>query len=193
MRSLLLLCPILLGAQPATNNGRLILETIHKGDPAAIHAALGSGADANTRDDLGATALMHAAAYAPLGAMRDLIAAGADVNAVSNAGFTPVMWSLHDPAKLKFLLSKHADVNVRTKDGNTALILARQNGLSDAVPILLRAGAKDEDGMDPVSRPALQTGRDLLLRNLGVGTANAHDLAVGAATNTHNLPCRRNR
>ena len=68
MRSLLLLFPILLAAQPVSNNGPLLLESIHKGDFTVIHAALKAGADANTRDDLGATALMHAAAYAPLDA-----------------------------------------------------------------------------------------------------------------------------
>ncbi len=174
MRFLLVLYPLVLAAQPALDKGRLLLESIHKGDLAGVRTALESGADANTRDDLGDTALMHAAAYAPLDAMRDLLAAGADVNAVSNAGFTPLMWSIHDPAKLRLLISKGANVNVRAKDGNTALILARQNGVSDAVPILLKAGAKDEDGMDTVGRPALEMGRDLLLQNAGVGAEPMH-------------------
>ena len=101
--------------------------------------------------------------------MRALLAAGAGVNAVSNAGFTPLMWSIHDPAKLRLLLSNGAGVNVRAKDGNTALILARQNGVSDSVSILLKAGAADENGVDPVARPALEMGRDLVQQNLGVG------------------------
>ena len=177
MRCLLLLVPLVLSAQSLPDKGRLLLESIHKGDPDGIRAALKSGADANTHDDMGATALMHAAAYAPLDSMRDLLAAGAEVNAVSNAGFTPLMWSIHDQAKLRLLLSKGASVNVQAKDHNTALILARQNGLSEVVPLLLKAGAKDEDGMDRVSRPALAMPRDLLLQNLGVGVEPMHMVA----------------
>jgi ankyrin repeat protein len=174
MRYLSVLFPFLLAAQPAADKGRLLLESIHKGDAAAIRAALKSGADANTRDEMGATALMHAAAYASLDSMRELVAAGADVNAVSSAGFTPVMWAVHDPARLRLLISKGADVNARAKDGNTAMILARQNAITDAVPILLKAGAKDEDGMDAVSRPAVTMSRDLVLQNAGVGLEPMH-------------------
>ncbi len=174
MRYLSVLIPLLLAAQPAADKGRLLLESIHKGDAGAIRAALKSGADFNTRDEMGATALMHAAAYASLDSMRDLLASGADVNAVSSAGFTPLMWSIHDAAKLRLLISKGADVNARAKDGNTAIILARQSAVTDAIPILLKAGAKDEDGMNAISRPAVMMNRDLVLQNAGVGVEPIH-------------------
>ena len=64
MRCLFALFPLLLAAQPPVDKGRLLLESIHKGDFTAVRAALKSGADANAHDNLGATALMHAAAYA---------------------------------------------------------------------------------------------------------------------------------
>jgi ankyrin repeat protein len=172
MRWFLVLFPLLLAAQPV-DKGRVLL-AIHKGDVKAIRVALKSGVDPNTRDELGTTALMHAAAYAPLEAMRILLASGADVNAVSNAGFTPLIWSIHDTAKLRLLISKGADVNIRAKDGNTALILARQDGVSDAIPILQKAGAREEDGMDRLSRHALSMGHDLVLQNLGVGIQPMH-------------------
>jgi ankyrin repeat protein len=91
---------------------------------------------------------MHASAYAPIECVRILLDAGADVNAASNDGFTPLMWAASDPAKVQLLLAHKADVRARSKDGNTALILARQNGFTESVPVLLAAGAPDEDGMD---------------------------------------------
>ena len=114
-----------------------------------VEAALKAGADPNTRDDLGSTALMHAGAYCSVECMKMLIAAGADVNAASNAGFTALMWSVSDAAKVKLLLGAHADVKARSKDGNTAVLLARQNAWPDSVPLLLAGGAIDEDGMQP--------------------------------------------
>jgi ankyrin repeat protein len=69
--------------------------------------------------------------------MQALMAAGADENAASTAGFTALMWSASDPEKLPLLLSHHADVRARSKDGNTALILARQNAFTEFVRFCL--------------------------------------------------------
>ena len=91
MRALLLLFPGLLVAAPP--DGQL-LEAIHQGNVRSVDAALRAGADPNTRDDLGSTALMHAGAYCSMECMKMLITAGADVNAASNAGFTALMWSV---------------------------------------------------------------------------------------------------
>lgn len=178
MRRLLFILPLLLAAESSPENNSLLLEAIHAGDTRAVRAALKSGADANTRDALGTTPLMHAGAYAPVECMRLLLAAGADANAASNAGFTPLMWSVSGPEKVRLLLSKGADVKARSKDGNTAVILARQNGFTDAVPLLLTAGALDEDGMDTLGRPLLQIARDQLLQIRSIGIEPMHLVAV---------------
>jgi ankyrin repeat protein len=170
MRGFLFFVPVLLFAQQAPDKGHPLLEAIHQNDLRSIKAALIGGADANTADELGSTALMHAAAYASTDCMRMLIAAGADVNAASRAGFTALMWAASDPAKIRLLVSQHADVKARSKDGNTALILARQNGFAESIPVLLDAGAPDEDGMPPGASAALRVDRDTLLemRSLGI-------------------------
>ena len=174
MRQLLLFVPFLLAAQPSADKGRLLLEAIHHGDLRAVGSALKSGASAGTRDELGSTALMHAAAYGSLECMRALIAAGADVNASSNAAFTALMWAASEPAKLRLLLSRGAAVGARSKDGNTALILARQNGFADSIRVLLAAGAPDEDGMTPTGKPSLNVPRDLLLQMRSLGIEAMH-------------------
>ena len=101
MRRLLFILPLLLAAESSPENNSLLLEAIHAGDTRAVRAALKSGADANTRDALGTTPLMHAGAYAPVECMRLLLPLGADANAASNAGFTPLMWSVSGPEKVR--------------------------------------------------------------------------------------------
>jgi ankyrin repeat protein len=166
------------GPDVPVDQARVLLEAIHCDDTRAVQAALKAGANPNTRDELGSTALMHASAYASVACMRSLIAAGADVNAASAAGFTPLMWSASDPAKLRLLLSHHANVQARSKDGNTALILARQNGFTEAEPVLLAAGASDEDGMGRISRLALRQNRDLFLQIRTHGFEPMHALKL---------------
>lgn len=179
MRKLLVFVPLLLAADTPEDKGRLLLEAIHNGDMRAVHSALKSGASADTRDEVGSTALMHAAAYGSVQCMRVLLAAGADVNAASNSGFNALMWAASEPAKLRVLLARGAAVGARSKDGNTALILARQNGFADSVPVLLAAGASDEDGMRPTGKPALKVPRDLLLQIRSLGIEPMHLEAGG--------------
>jgi hypothetical protein len=117
---------------------------------------------------------MHAAAYCSVDCMKVLLSAGAKVNAESNAGFTPLMWSVWDPAKVRLLLGEGANVNAQSRDGNTALILARQNMIPETVPMLLGAGAKDEDGMGPESRALLQMDRDVFIQGRAIGIELMH-------------------
>jgi ankyrin repeat protein len=173
MRYLFFAVPILLAAAP-DDQGQRLLEAIHNGDTQAIRVALKAGASANTRGELGSTALMHASAYAPIECLRILLDAGAEVNAASDDGFTPLMWAASDSAKVQLLLVHKADVRARSKDGNTALILARQNGFTESVPVLLAAGAPDEDGMDAAGWPALNMSRDLLLQSRSIGAEAMH-------------------
>ncbi len=168
----------MLAAATGDPDGQL-LEAIHHGDTRGVQAALKAGAGVNARGELGTTPLMHAAAYAPIESLRVLLEAGADANAASDAGFTPLMWAASDPAKLKLLLAHKADVRARSRDGNTALILARQNGFSASVPVLLAAGAPDEDGMDAAGRPILKMSRDLLLQDRAIGIEPMHLAAHG--------------
>ena len=93
---------------------------------------------------------------------------------VSNAGFTPLMWSLSDPAKVRLLLRHKADVNAKAKDGHTAMVLARQNAFREAVPLLLAAGAADEDGMQPSFRPILKLAPDAFTEMRSTGFEPMH-------------------
>jgi len=63
-----------------------------------------SPGDTNERDELGATRLMHAAAFGSLDAVRSLIDGGANVNATAANGATALMWAAGDPDKVRVLM-----------------------------------------------------------------------------------------
>jgi ankyrin repeat protein len=118
-----------------------LLGQIRADDTGAIQGSLQSGADPNTRDGTGATALMYAAAFASPEAMRLLLAAGADVNATNQAGATALMWATHDTAKVRLLLGRGVSVNAARADGATALLGAALRGNREVLDLLVAAGA----------------------------------------------------
>jgi ankyrin repeat protein len=130
---------------------------------------LANGADVNTRDKRGRTALMWAVLPTddyPRGsaegdpitwqrkllAMQLLLEGGANVNARDGRGWTALMYALETYgrvpeddlkaalAPIKLLLSRGADANVRATDGTTALKLARKE--YDVTQVLRQAGAR---------------------------------------------------
>jgi uncharacterized protein len=75
-----------------------------------------------------------------------LIAHGADVNATSDDGTTPLMWAAHrgDYALVQALLKAHAKVDVSNAYGANAMLQAAQFGDVRLIEALLNAGANVE-------------------------------------------------
>jgi ankyrin repeat protein len=115
-------------------------------------------ASVNSRDDHGATLLMHASLVGTPQAMRILLDAGADVNARNAFEATALVWAARDPAKVSMLLAHGADVNVQSKQGRTPLIVAAQSN-QESVRLLLAQGAdvkaRDDAGITPLMNAAL--------------------------------------
>jgi len=111
-----LLCGVVAqGQRPAADME--LFERIREGNTRRVEMLLREGADPNTRDDTGATALMHAAAFAPLETMQVLLDASANVNATSSSGATTLMWATYDATKVRLLLDHKADANATIPDG----------------------------------------------------------------------------
>src|SRR5262245_34917094 len=116
---------------------RALLTAIREDDAAAVQALLAAGADANLRDETGATALMYAALYSSPATMRLLLDTGADVNAANGNGSTALMWAAGNTAKVRLLLDRGAAFDARTTDGTTPLLAAAYRGNSEAMQLLL--------------------------------------------------------
>lgn len=96
-----------------------LLTILRSGDIGALQRSLAAGADANSADSRGTTALHYAALYSSPEAMALLIEAGARVNAANRAGVTPLFTTLGDLAKVRLLVEKGADVNAKAADGRS--------------------------------------------------------------------------
>ncbi len=92
-----------------------------------INSVIKDGADINAKDpETGVSVLMFAITNCNLEIASALIKAGANINASSNKGFTPLMNAAlrKDTAFVKLLISAGANINAKTKDGTTALMSA---------------------------------------------------------------------
>jgi ankyrin repeat protein len=119
----------------------------HRGDAAGIASLIAAGADVRARDGYGRTPL-HVAAYARRhDAMRALVAAGADPNALENDRYdiVTIVAVADDLGTLKVALELgDKPANVTSRFDGTALIAAAHLGNVDVVRELIRAGAPIE-------------------------------------------------
>jgi ankyrin repeat protein len=135
---------------------------------AAVRLLIEHGANVNVVERWqGQTPLMYAAAHDRGEVAAALIAAGADVNARSPindlperkpavryfveiplAGLTPVMFAARHGAisALRELIKAKADLNARTPEGFSPVVIALDNLHFDAAKVLVEAGASTDGG-----------------------------------------------
>jgi ankyrin repeat protein len=122
-----------------------MMRAAKNGDTAAIRLLLEHGADPNLRQKNGTTALMFASGlgygtgtfandYATtaelLESVKVLVAAGADINAVSDAGQTPLHFGATASDDIvKFLAANGAKLDIKDKAGRTPVEMALGIGL----------------------------------------------------------------
>ena len=105
---------------------------------------------------------MMAAIRGNLAAAQALVRRGAGVN---RPGWSPLHYAASGPdlGVSAFLLAQGADVNARSPNGTTPLMMSARYGSSEVTPILLKAGAdpslKNELGLTAADF-ARQSGRD---------------------------------
>jgi predicted RNA-binding protein Jag len=121
------------------------LEFCEKGDYQMVKDFLEKGADINTCNLNGSTALMLSAFNGHDMISDFLIDSGIEVNRRDNGGFNALMVACECPTAsinlVKKLIEKGADVNARSGRGSTALMAAAKIGHPDIVALLVSKGA----------------------------------------------------
>ena len=104
----------------------------------------------------GTTPLMHAAILGDVERIKNFLAQGADVNAVSSDGSTALVYAAEgeSPDAVQTLLAAGADPDKATNDGSTALMTAAAADALRSVGLLLEAGA-NPDARDAHGNSAL--------------------------------------
>jgi len=101
-----------------------LLTAAEKGNAQIVAYLISKGANVNAYNDIGFTALVYVARDSKDTKIAQmLVDAGANINWNHAFMKTPLMWAAEYGRKdmVKYLLSKKADVNIRTKYGKTAL------------------------------------------------------------------------
>jgi N-acyl-D-amino-acid deacylase len=126
--------------------------------------------------------LLRAALFGSVADVSAQLAAGADPNAATANGVTPLMGAAHDAGKVQVLLAAGARVDAAAKSGHTALLVAAgYDGAAASVDRLLAAGAPiavaTSTGIIPGSTPlarAVLRGDAAMVRRLAASGASVH-------------------
>jgi len=113
------------------------------GDIDAVKKQLAAGADVNTPEADGTSALLWAAYQSSPELVQMLVKAGADVNAANSFGVTPLLQAARygDAATMSVLLKAGADIKKAEREGETSLMAAARAGGVAAVKLLIDHGA----------------------------------------------------
>jgi ankyrin repeat protein len=111
-----------------------------------IAQLLERGADPDKVCFFGLTPLVGALIFCDPGSTKIILKKAKKINEQDGGGFTPLMWAVYNEYDhvdiIQALLDKGADINVRAKDGSTALSHALKKGNTGTVALLKKAGAK---------------------------------------------------
>ncbi len=163
------------GPSNPDRGGTSLTWTAWLNDTEAVKILLGRGVNVNGTDSEGRTAL-HEGAHWGAEMTRLLLDGGADVNAPSKKGVTPLMMAAgaHSSEPVRLILAKGADVNARDNEGKTPLMCAASQGRLANAEFLLAKGAevrfKDKAG---------KTALDLVRSSSDAFTGFAGDEYVG--------------
>lgn len=167
--------------RPGPDGRTMLMDAASAGDVETIRFLVPRGANVNSKNAFGVTALQWAVQQGRDAAARELIAAGADVGACDREGQTILMVAcfraalMGEPAMreiVRTLCEKGADVDKKKKGGWTALMWAADIGDAETVKILCEAGAdrslKNDAGDDALGL-ARKRSRESVAEYLGGG------------------------
>jgi ankyrin repeat protein len=152
----------------------------------------------NARGPEGSTPFMYAVLYSDVATLEQLLKQGADPNKHNDTNATALMWAATDLDKTKLLVDNGADVNARSNDFRTPLMIAAiRQGNAAVVKLLLDRGANPNPNARPLteSSPLIQaaTAGDAemmqLLLDHGADVKTAAQPALSMAITTRCSKC----
>ncbi|MFN7144147.1 MAG: ankyrin repeat domain-containing protein [Myxococcota bacterium] len=190
-----LLLPLLLAGSPAFAGDPD--ELAHLGDPVRIQSVLAADPAAATRRDAEGRTALHHAAEGDLAAVEALVEGGADIDARTKAGATPLYLAVRANRYeiARYLLDRGADPDAAGTAG-PPLAEAVAQGTPEMVRLLVQRGANprvtDKTGATPL-HAAVATGRIELVRALLDGGAPANATDHAGNTPLHVLAAKSGR
>ncbi len=169
-----------------------LFSAIQRGKAHEIERLLKDGANPNVVDADGIPALMAATLFSDTATVALLLKHGADPNRAAAGGATPLMWAAPNAAKARLLIAAGANVNTKSENGRTALLVAAgYPGTVDLLRLLLDRGAdlnaRDGTGADALAfavRSAdVEVVRFLVERGLSPNALSATARRIGLARN----------
>jgi len=169
-----------------------LLTAIRNGDHAQVRKLIDAGADVNTVDKDGTTALMHSVLECDTRMMKLLIDKGANVNAKNTQDSTALMYAATNLAKTRVLLDAGADVKVKGKRGATPMNVAVTTfGSTPVLKLLVSKGAELEDRLMTLAAGTGDIEAIQYLLGIGVPAGDRTGASLAAAIGARCEACAR--
>lgn len=160
------------GAADAEYSVTDLVDAAKRGDAHAVHRLLADRPESvSDTDPASYTALHWAGIRGHWRIFRELLEAGAPVDAVGADGGTPLHWACHHdrPDMVALLLDRGAPLEAHDRWGRTALHVAARRGCREVAALLLARGAEPDpltlEGWTPL-HVASRSGHDALIELL---------------------------
>ena len=169
-----------------------LLTAIRNGDYAQVRKLIESGADVNTADKDGTTALMHSVIESDVRMMKLLIDKGANVNMKNSQDSTALMYAATNLAKTRVLLDAGAEVKVKGKRGATPMSVAvTTSGSTPVLKLLVSKGAELEDRLMTLAAATGDLEAIQYLLSIGVPPGDRTSASLSAAITARCEACAR--
>ena len=159
-----------------------LLVAVRNGDHAQVEKLIRGGADVNSADSDGTTALMHSVIESDVKMMKLLIDNKANVNAKNALDSTALMYAATNLEKARLLLDAGADAKAKNKRGVTPISVAVTTfGSTPVLKLLTGKGAEPEPRlMAPVAAKGDLEAIHFLL-SIGVPAGDASSATISSA------------
>ncbi len=120
-----------------------LIAAVKNNDEEMVKSLIEKGANVNSKDKYGHTALIYASEEGYKEIAKLLIDGGANVNATNKSKVTALMWASQKGYKeiVQLLIEAGANVNAKDEDEETALVFAFRGNHEEIVELLIQEGA----------------------------------------------------